>query len=353
MGSSVSCFLNGAFMNTAVRVCSRVIVMGSLMLFADDALSQMGVRKAAAEEKGFAEETRGTQKKGGEPVTATHATTRYRDSVRYVQGKPPQAVIEALDSSVKEWDFQGKPLKTLVVTIGESHEIPVELDARALEDAGIDLDTPITKKCSGVSLKTALRRTLADLDLAYRIDEGGLVVTIAERAQEQLDVVMYPLPISVSAEDATSLIDAIESTIYPDSWETTGGPGVIRFVSGEMFAVSQTTVVHSDILAFMESFDADLEPEQLRVRAAATRVYPMADIEWLEGEEAEFVEMCNAAVGNDRDDDATVAVMHSSVVVRSKSRPFHVYAAKMIRHFGGGVGGGVQKAELGSFLFGQ
>ena len=66
------------------------------------------------------------------------------------------------------------------------HQIEIQLDKRAMDDAGIGTDTPVTKSLKGVSLKSALRLMLPELNLTYVIKDEVLLITTTEAAENML-----------------------------------------------------------------------------------------------------------------------------------------------------------------------
>ena len=138
----------------------------------------------------------------------------------------------------------------------DRHKIEIQIDSKALEDAGIGTDSPVTVDLKGVSLRSALRLMLKKLSLTYIIKGGVLQITTPEEADNQLETKVYPvgdlvLPEGASGEDEAdfdSLIDLITSTIKPTSWDEVGGPGsIMPFENRMSIVVSQTQDVHEEI----------------------------------------------------------------------------------------------------------
>jgi hypothetical protein len=123
--------------------------------------------------------------------------TRLREKYKSVDlanpGSKEQKIYSALDEPVSRFEFTETPLRDVIAQIRDAHNIPVELDVKALEDAGIDLDTPITQNLSGISLRSALRLLLGNIDLTYLVKNEVLLITTTEKAQENLVVKVYPV----------------------------------------------------------------------------------------------------------------------------------------------------------------
>ena len=58
------------------------------------------------------------------------------------------------------------------------------MDRRALDDAGIPSDTPITRSIKGVTLRSALNLWLDELDLTYVVQNGVLKITTKAEAHK-------------------------------------------------------------------------------------------------------------------------------------------------------------------------
>ncbi len=125
------------------------------------------------------------------------AITKLREKYKSVDlanpGSKEREIYEALDKPVTNWEFNESPLRDVQRAIEDQFRIPVEIDGRALEDFGLDLDTPVTQNISGVSLRSALKRMLGPLDLAYIIKDEVLLITTRDKAAENLVVKVYPV----------------------------------------------------------------------------------------------------------------------------------------------------------------
>jgi hypothetical protein len=65
----------------------------------------------------------------------------------------------------------------------DATKLPIQADTRALEEAGIVLDTPITFSVKNLSAQSALNLMLANLDLTWTIHNGTVLITTQERAE--------------------------------------------------------------------------------------------------------------------------------------------------------------------------
>ncbi|MFH1922447.1 MAG: hypothetical protein ABIP48_21510, partial [Planctomycetota bacterium] len=92
-----------------------------------------------------------------------------------------------------ELDFIDTPLRDVMATLEELHNIQIEIDERALEEVGVPSDTPITKSLKGISLRSGLRLMLNEYDLTYVVADEVLKITTPEEAEARLATKVYPV----------------------------------------------------------------------------------------------------------------------------------------------------------------
>ncbi|NBV47062.1 MAG: hypothetical protein EBR86_15865, partial [Planctomycetia bacterium] len=123
--------------------------------------------------------------------------TRLREKYKSVDlanpGSAEKKIYDALDKPVESLEFNETPLRDVISQLQDSQGIPIQVDTKALEEAGLDLDAPVTRNLSGVSLRSALRLILGDLDMTYLIKDEVLLITTKEKAAENLIVKVYPV----------------------------------------------------------------------------------------------------------------------------------------------------------------
>jgi hypothetical protein len=101
-------------------------------------------------------------------------------------------IQEALKSPTR-MEFTEMPLQDAVAYLKDFHDIEIQLDNRALEDAGVGADTPVTRTVNGISLKSALRLLLGEYDLTYIIKDEVLLITTQDKADTELITKAYPV----------------------------------------------------------------------------------------------------------------------------------------------------------------
>ena len=143
--------------------------------------------------------------------------------------------------------------------LGDTHGVPIWIDRRALDDVGMGGDTPVTFSLQSVSLRSALRLMLRELDLVYQVDDEVLKITTPEESENELTMQVYPVRDFLESppnafgrlersQSLVSLLDLIESTVVPDTWDHVGGAGVLSPVEPwGLLVISQTAEVHEQV----------------------------------------------------------------------------------------------------------
>ena len=175
-----------------------------------------------------------------------------------------RAAIEAALDSRTEIKVVETPLQDVIDHLKKYHSIEIQIDVKALSDVGITPDERITRDLKGISLRSALRLMLRDLDLTYIICDEVLLITTPEEANGRLTVRLYPVGDLLAAGDSggafpadgKALIGMITATIFPTTWEAVGGPASIIGVSCggvETLVVAQTDCGHDALAAVLAS----------------------------------------------------------------------------------------------------
>ncbi len=116
--------------------------------------------------------------------------------------------------------FSDTPLTDVIQFLAEYHNIPIILDAEALNETAIPLDLPITRTLTGVKLQSMLRVVLEPQKLAFVVEDEVLKITTRQRADRCLTTRVYPIADLCPGDgDAKSLVAAIQKTVATN-WET-------------------------------------------------------------------------------------------------------------------------------------
>ena len=302
------------------------------------------------------------------PLTRDYCSVPVGDTATVTaHAKIDAALSRGVDADTT--NFNETPLRDVVSQFRALLKVPVVLDMKALEDAGIDIDTPITFTGQGTSVRAALRRVLGDIDLTWMIRDEALVITTKERAGENLEDRLYPLPWGYSIQgaiDFRSLIDLIHNTIGgPGAWDVAGGNGAIRPLgdaADAVLVVSQTSDMHDEIEGLLRGLHERAlaefgGPHDLPAAKTPTvRIHHVADEAVRRDLAMKLVDLCNASLPHGADAQAKVTVVGECLAVQSLTPEFHALAGQLIRSVagekvkdvdwtaspGGGIGGGAQ-----------
>ncbi|MEX0675427.1 MAG: hypothetical protein WD063_00030 [Pirellulales bacterium] len=124
--------------------------------------------------------------------------------------------------------FIQTPLQDAIDYLKDFHGIEIQLDARALEDAGIGSDSPVTRTLKGVSLASALGLVLRDLDLTSVVHHGVLLITTRDAAEKMVELRVYNIELVGSEADAARLAGLLESLFTTASFSRRQAPAADR-----------------------------------------------------------------------------------------------------------------------------
>jgi hypothetical protein len=262
------------------------------------------------------------------------------DSYRSLRLEPDRDAFERVSAAIAgrhDLDFAETPLRDAVAAIAEKAGIEIGFDHESLEAAGIDLDAAlVTGTFKDVSLRAVLREMLGDLDLDLLFRNERLMVATADAADaagQRMVRYFYP---ALAGTDIDALIELVERTVEPASWDTAGGPAAVMPLPSQMgtgLVISQTEVAHEAIASLLRGLDAaawKADPLDEGVEPRLVRTYLVLDPLLRDSIVENLAELCNGTLPHGADPDATVAALGDSVVVRSTSRPFHVMAAQLV-----------------------
>lgn len=257
-----------------------------------------------------------------------------------------QALGRVPKGGVDDVEFKETPLRDVLSRFREILKVPVMIDTKALEDAGFDLDTAITFAGQGTSTGAALRRVLDGINLTWMIRDEALVITTKEKAEENLEIRLYPLPWGVCFQgngdcDHQAVIDLVTNTVGgPGGWQDGGGNGSIR-LQGDgptaVLVVSQTTAVHDDIEGLLRGLhERDLAEfggpqDAAAAKTPTVRVHHVADAALRRDLAAKLVDLCNASLPQGADAQAKVTIVGDCLAVQALTPEFHALALQVIR----------------------
>ncbi len=159
------------------------------------------------------------------------------------------------------------PLERVIDKLSSQSQLAMFIDNRALEDVGLSTDTPVNVDVKNVSLYQMLNVMCESIDLTIRLEGEVVVITTPEEAERELDTRLFLVRDMVRYQRGTGiqnskrevsvqfddLIEAITTTVEPESWEELGGPGSISpFYYNDCLVVSQTHQVHYKMFEMLE-----------------------------------------------------------------------------------------------------
>ena len=98
------------------------------------------------------------------------------------EGPAERKIRAALDQPT-QIEFVDTPLKDVVDYLKKWHHIEIQLDLPALKEAGVGESTRMTRNLKGISLGSALKLLLDELQLKYVIHNEVLLITTREKAE--------------------------------------------------------------------------------------------------------------------------------------------------------------------------
>ena len=188
--------------------------------------------------------------------------------------------IEKALATTVSLEFVETPFAEITEHLEERYGLPVRMDVKAFEDAGVQSDQQLTFRVKNVPLAAALSRLLAELNLDYVIRDELLIVTTSEVADATLDVRVYsgnrPLLAGATNDDEAwaqthqtsayptsakkppspdwhasmyrRVVEGIVKNVDPQSWDEAGGVGRLSvYEPGHCLVIAQTRRGHEKI----------------------------------------------------------------------------------------------------------
>jgi hypothetical protein len=94
-----------------------------------------------------------------------------------------KAILQALNATISV-NFKDTKLEDVIEYLQTATGQPILLDKEALKDVEASYDTPISIRVKGVTVRTVLRRILADIGMNYIIRDEAILVTSAQKARD-------------------------------------------------------------------------------------------------------------------------------------------------------------------------
>ena len=168
------------------------------------------------------------------------------------QSQVHKSIEQALDEQA-EVDAIDQPLIDVIRQLRDGTGQNFAIDLPALEEEGVTTSTAVSLQLRGVTLRSALKILLSEFNLTWIVENEVIKITSVTRAMGTLDVRAYRvggllMPDEDKEQQLERLIELVQSTIEPDSWDELGGPGTIRsFPGGDSIFVRQHQSIHHRI----------------------------------------------------------------------------------------------------------
>ena len=187
-------------------------------------------------------------------------------------------ILQALNSPITV-NFRNSKLEDVIEYLQTYTGQAILLDREGMKDAEISYDTGITLNVKGVTVRTVLRKILGDLGMTYVIKDETIQATSAQKAREMMVVRRYyvgdllanmgglepfgspqagfwnrgiqpgalqnfggfpfaPVSNQLQAmkkmESVKQLMELVQSSVDPQTWQGSGGNGTITFHAPSM-----------------------------------------------------------------------------------------------------------------------
>lgn len=166
--------------------------------------------------------------------------------------------------------LENVPLHEALERLSQQFNVTILADERALEEASVSPEEPVTILQTDAQLKDILNqirgaKDLESLELTWSIEGGMAVLTTREKAQALHFVKLYPVfdLADANLRDAgfEELQKSIEKAVDPGSWDKSMSPGyAVAIPSLGIFVISQTQQNHDAISDYL----ADLRQRNVR-----------------------------------------------------------------------------------------
>ena len=141
---------------------------------------------------------------------------------------PPEARIHAELSKPTVLEFIETPLPDVVSYLKDYHKMEIQIDQKALDDAGIGSDTPISRDIRGISLRSALTILLREFDMTWLVDNQVLLLTTNEAARNHLETRTYDVQSLLTGQPhgAHELAEVVRQLLVMQRHEARSGHGM-------------------------------------------------------------------------------------------------------------------------------
>lgn len=226
-------------------------------------------------------------------------------------------VMEKVMAKKVSVTYKDVPFELVAKLLQDKIGFPITISHRALQDTGLDAQTPVTFESTNMSTRSVLGLLLSQLQLVAIPRYETIHITSIDEAERSLSVRVYPVTdlIAVAESDdkqadanrtasnLQQLTKLIEETVAPNNWDGVGGASTISgFAKCNAFIVATKDGVHLQIERLLRQVRAaskgkNAEPPE--DADAARRRWIVTNFEIKEGTEQQVAKMITQFVTPD------------------------------------------------------
>lgn len=173
-----------------------------------------------------------------------------------------KAIVSTLASPITV-QFKNSRFEDVIDYLQTISRQPILIDKHALDEAGVNYDTPVTVNMKGVAMRTLLRRILSDFGMTYVVKDETIQVVSATKAKEMMITRSYYMGDVIAGlgnaglifgpagdqlqtqQNAARIMETIQDTVDSTSWQKNGGQGTIMFHAATLsIIIRQSAEVH-------------------------------------------------------------------------------------------------------------
>jgi len=174
-----------------------------------------------------------------------------RPSALPVVAIPGQDVPVDVLNSPTSVEFLETPLADAAEFLSAMKRLTISVDTKALDAIGVGADAPVTAILNDLPMASVLSLLTEPLELTWIVEKGGVVITTPEAAESRIVLASYPVRGLLGRGGGAALVDAIETTIAPDSWNNVGGPANVRMGVRGGLDVRHTFAGHQEVATLL------------------------------------------------------------------------------------------------------
>jgi len=182
-----------------------------------------------------------------------------------------QSINDCLRSTRLSVDYRETPFRVAIEDFQDRIGIPIVLDEVALEEAGCEMDHPLSLMLEEVSARSILNLLLHQMHVAWLVQGEKLFITTEKRAYTMVsqtycvDDFLVTEADYVDERSAEGLMRLIANTIAPQSWQESNDSGRMECIyERKLIVVYQRRDVQEQVQELLDALRR--LPEQNRLQ---------------------------------------------------------------------------------------